>query len=117
MKKNIATWLRKIAQRLDPQKGTIPGIARKVVGYIPYFGIDNYRDLLMAGEEDKARTVKMRMRHIAEISALANLEENLSSKGILRLEHNFGTTVKEIDGVRCPAEGVTVIVELQGTWS
>lgn len=117
MKKSIATWLRRIAQRLDPQKDSITGYARKVIGYVPYFGIDKYRDLMMAGDEEKARIIKSRMRHNAEISALADLEENLSRRKILRLEHNFGTTSKVIDGILCPSEGVTVIVEINGSWS
>lgn len=116
MKKNIAMTLRRLADWLDPQKGEIVGYARKVIGFIPYFGIDNYREVLMAGDEVAAAILKGRMRRIAEISALADLEDNLSRKGILRLEHNFGTTEKEINGIKCPSEGVTVIVELKGRW-
>lgn len=116
MKKDIAILLRRLANWLDPQKGEIVGYARKVVGYVPYFGIDNYREVLMAGDEVAAAMIKSRMRRVAEITALADLENNLSRKGILRLEHNFGTTEKEINGITCPPEGVTVIVELKGRW-
>lgn len=117
MKKNIAAWFRRVAQWLDPQKTEITGYARKVVGFVPYFGIDKYRDLMMAGDEEKARIIKLRMRNHAEISALADLEDNLRRRSILKLEHNFGTTARNVDGIICPAEGVTVIMELKGSWS
>lgn len=117
MKKNIADTLRRIAQWLDPQKDDITGYARKVVGFIPYYGIDNYRTLMMTGAEDSARVIKGRMRNIAEITALADLSDKLLDKNIVRLEHNFGSTEKVINGITCPAEGVTIILELKGSWS
>ena len=117
MKKNIATCLRRVAQWLDPQKPEITGYARKVVDFIPYNEIDQYRNLQMNGDTEKARMVKMRMRQYAELSAMACLAENLQCKDIIRLEHNFGTKEQFIDGIRCRPEGVTVVVELKGTWS
>lgn len=117
MKKNIATWLRRVAQWLDPQKAEITGYARKVVDFVPYCGIDQYRELQMNGDNDRARIVKARMRQLAETSALAYLPELLQIKNVVRLEHNFGTQDKDVDGIICRSEGVTVIVELKGTWS
>lgn len=117
MKKNIATWLRRVAQLLDPQKGEITGYARKVVGFIPYYGIDNYRTLMMTGAEEAAKTVKGRIRCVAEITALSDLSEKLIDRNIIRLEHNFGTHQKEVNGIKCPAEGMTIILELKGSWS
>ena len=117
MKKNIATWLRRVAQWLDPQKAEITGYARKVVDFVPYYGIDQYRDLQMNGDNEKAGIVKARMRQFAEISALACLPELLQVKNVVRMEHNFGTQDKDVDGIFCRSEGVTVIVELKGTWS
>lgn len=117
MKKNIATLLRRMAQWLDPQDPEITGYARKVVDFIPYNGIDTYRQLVLAGEEYRAREVKSRMRTIAEISAIANLGGELNEKGVVRLEHNFGTTERVINGIKCQPNGVTVVVELRGTWS
>lgn len=117
MKKNIATWLRRVAQWLDPQKGEITGYARKVVGFIPYYGIDNYRTLMMTGADEAAKTVKGRIRSVAEITALSDLSEKLIDRNMIRLEHNFGTHEKEVDGIKCPAEGMTIILELKGSWS
>lgn len=117
MKKNIATLLRRLAQWLDPQKAEITGYARKVVDFIPYYGIDQYRDLQMNGDNEKARVVKARMKQFAEVSALAYLPEHLQMNSMVRLEHNFGTQAKDIDGITCHPEGVTVIVELKGSWS
>ena len=117
MKKNIATLLRRVAQWLDPQKAEVTGYARKVVDFVPYYGIDQYRELQMNGETDKARIVKGRMRQFAEMSSMACLPDNLQMKDIVRLEHNFGTKAQMIDGMLCNPEGVTVIVELKGSWS
>lgn len=116
MKKKIATKLRRLAQLLDPQKPEITGYARKVIDFVPYHGLETLRDLVMAGEEEKARIVKARVRRFAEVSALACAAENLDSNGIIRLEHNMSHEAKIIDGIRCEAEGVTVIVELKGSW-
>lgn len=117
MKKNIATLLRRVAQWLDPQKGDITGYARKVIGFIPYIGIDNYRALMMSGAANAAQTTKGRIRSLAEITALADLSEKLVDRSMIRLEHNFGTHEKEVNGIKCPAEGLTIILELKGTWS
>lgn len=117
MKKNIADTLRRIAQWLDPQKGDITGYARKVVGFIPYHGIDNYRILMMTGAEEAAKTVKGRIRSVAEITALSDLGEKLIDRNMVRLEHNFGSQEKVVNGIACPAEGLTIILELKGSWS
>lgn len=117
MKKNIATWLRRVAQWLDPQKGEVTGYARKVIGFIPYFGIDNYRTLMMAGAEEAARTTKGRIRDVAEITALCDISDKLIERKFIRLEHNFGTQEKVVNGITCPAEGLTIILELKGSWS
>lgn len=117
MKKNIATFLRRVAQWLDPQKAEITGYARKVVDFIPYYGIEQYRELQMNGDTEKARIVKARMRQFAEVSAVACLPETLRMKNVVRLEHNFGTKEQIIDGITCSPEGVTVVVELKGSWS
>lgn len=117
MKKNIADTLRRIAQWLDPQKGDITGYARKVIGFVPYYGIDNYRTLLMAGAEGAARTTKGRIRNLAEITALADMSEKLIDRSFIRLEHNFGSQEKVVNGIKCPAEGLTVILEVKGSWS
>ena len=117
MKKKIADTLRRIAQWLDPQKGEITGYARKVIGFVPYFGIENYRTLMMSGAEDVAKTVKGRIRDVAEITAMADVSEKLIGRNIVRLEHNFGSQEKVVDGITCPAEGLTVILELKGSWS
>lgn len=116
MKKAIATWLRRVAQWLDPQKAEITGYARKVVDFVPYSGIDQYRDLQMNGDNEKARIVKARMRQLAGTAALACLPELLQVKNVVRLEHNFGTQEKDVDGIKCRPEGVTVIMELKGSW-
>lgn len=117
MIKNIATWLRRVAQWLDPQREEITGYARKVVDVIPYYGIEHYRTLQMHGAYEEARIVKARMRQFAEISAMALLSENLNKRGVIRFEHNYGTQERVIDGIRCLPESVTVIIELQGSWS
>ena len=117
MKKNIATLLRRAAHWLDPQPSDVTGYARKVVDFIPYFDIDQYRELQMNGETEKARIVKGRMRQFAELSAMSCLPENLQMKNMVRLEHNFGTKAQMIDGMLCNPEGLTVVVELKGTWS
>lgn len=117
MKKKIADTLRRIAQWLDPQKGEITGYARKVIGFVPYFGIDNYRTLMMTGAEEAAKTVKGRIRDVAEITALCDISEKLVERNIVRLEHNFGSQEKVINGITCPAEGLTIILELKGSWS
>lgn len=117
MKKNIATFLRRVAQWLDPQKAEITGYARKVIDFVPYCGIETYRELMMAGDEERARTVKSRMKYFAEVSAYACAEEALRRNNAIRLEHNLGHDTRIVDGIKCPAEGVTVIVELKGTWA
>lgn len=117
MKKYIATALRRLAQKLDPQPAEVTGYARKVVDFIPYYGIDKYRDLLVHGEDDKARLLKLRIRNHVEISAMALLAESLEANGNIRFEHNFGTQEKEVNGIKCQPEGVTVILELKGYWS
>ena len=117
MKKYIADTLRRIAQWLDPQKGDITGYARKVIAFVPYYGLDNYRTLMMTGAEEAAKTVKGRIRDVAEITAMADMSEKLISRNMVRLEHNFGSQEKVINGITCPAEGMTVILELKGSWS
>lgn len=116
MKKNIATLLRRAAQWLDPQKQEVTGYARKVVDFIPYCGIDIYRALLLGGSEDQARNLKASMRALAESVVESRLNERLFSCNTVRLEHNFGTQEKDVDGIKCRPEGVTVIVELKGSW-
>ena len=117
MKKNIADALRRIAQWLDPQKPEVTGYARKVVGFIPYRGIDDYRTLMMSGAEDCARHMKGRIRDLAEITALSDLSARLVDRKNIRLEHNFSTHEKVINGITCPTEGLTIILELKGSWS
>lgn len=117
MKKSIATWLRRVAQWLDPQKAEITGYARKVVDYIPYNGIDIYRKLLLGGSEDEARNLKTSMRVLAETMAETGLRARLINGNNMRLEHNFGTQEKTINGIVCKPGGVTVILELKGSWS
>lgn len=117
MKKNIATWLRRVAQWLDPQNAVITGYARKVVDFIPYNGIDIYRKLLLGGSEDEARNLKISMRVLAETMAEAGLGSRLITVNHVRLEHNFGTQEKVINGIVCKPGGMTVILELKGTWS
>ena len=55
MKKNIATFLRRVAQKLDPQKPEVTGYARKAIDFIPYNGIDIYRRLMIHGWKSAAR--------------------------------------------------------------
>lgn len=117
MKKNIATFLRRVAQKLDPQKPEVTGYARKAIDFIPYNGIDIYRRLMIHGSENEAKDVKASMRCLAEIMASRRLENNLMTAGNIRLEHNFGTQDRIIDGISCNAGGMTVIVELNGSWS
>lgn len=110
MKKSIARFFRRIADRMDPQ--TISGHARMAVNYIPYYNIDNYRSLMLSGAEESAGRLKERMLSLAEMNALADIGDKMLSRGIIRLEHNLGTQDRVVDGIRCQAEGVTVIVEL-----
>lgn len=117
MKKRIATLLRRAAQWLDPQKEEVTGYARKVLEHIPYNGIDIYRRQMMEGREQEAHNLKASMRVLAEIMASKRLEDRLIGGGIVRFEHNFGTEAKVIDGMVCEPDGLTVIVELKGTWS
>ncbi len=117
MRKNIATWLRRVAQWLDPQKAEITGYARKVVNFIPYNGIDIYRKMLLCGSEEEAKNLKYSMRILAETMAQAGQREAMILDGIIRFEHNFGTTEKIIDGMVCKPNGMTAILELKGSWS
>lgn len=117
MKKTIATLLRRAAHCLDPQKPEVTGYARKVLNFIPYNGIDIYRQLLMSGSEDEARNLKYSMRVLAETMAQTGQREAMVLDGIIRFEHNFGTTEKIIDGVVCRPNGMTAILELKGSWS
>ena len=117
MKKNIADTLRRIAQWLDPQRPEVTGYARKVVNFIPYNGIDIYRKLLLGGSEDEARNLKISMRVLAETMAETGLRSLLITGNNVRLEHNFGTQEKTINGIVCKPGGVTVILELKGSWS
>lgn len=117
MKKEIATLLRRVAQKLDPQKAEVTGYARKVVDFIPYNGIDIYRQLMCSERDQEARNLKTSMRILAETMANGRLGDVLANGNIVHLEHNFGTTAREINGILCEPGGVTVIVELKGSWS
>ena len=102
---------------LDPQKLEVTGYARKVIDYIPYDDIEIYRRLMIRGCEREAKGIKEGMRYLAEIKASRRLENNLKTAGNIRLEHNFGTQDRIIDGISCNAGGMTVIVELNGSRS
>lgn len=117
MKKTIATMLRRAAQFLDPQKPEVTGYARKVLNFIPYNGIDIYRKMLLCGSEEEAKNLKYSMRILAETMAQAGQREALILGGLVRFEHNFGTTEKIVDGVVCRPNGMTAILELKGSWS
>lgn len=116
MKKNIATFLRRVAQKLDPQKPEETGYARKAVDFIPYSGIDIYRRLMINGSEDEARNLKARIRVLTEALAAKKIEDNLCNERIIRMEHNFGTQARVVNGITCEPNGMTVIIELKGTW-
>lgn len=117
MKKEIATLLRRVAQKLDPQKPEVTGYARKVVDFIPYSGIEIYRRLLLAGNDDEARNLKASMRALAEVMANGRLHDVLTTDNIIHLEHNFGHVDREINGIKCQPGGATVVIELKGSWS
>lgn len=117
MKKNIATLLRRIAQKLDPQKPEVTGYARKVLDFIPYNGIDIYRARLLNGCEDQAKNLKYSMKILAETMAQIGLTERLEMGQIVKFEHNFGTQEKIIEGIACKPNGMTIILELKGSWS
>lgn len=116
MKKKIATTLRRLAQWLDPQKPEITGYARQTLGYIPYIGIDIFRKQLMIGDEEGARNLKHSMRVLAEATAETMLKDAMMSNNTVRIEHNYGTADKKVDGILCKGSGATVIVELKGSW-
>lgn len=115
MKKNIADTLRRIAQWLDPQKPEITGYARKVVDFIPYSGIEIYRKLMLEGSEAEARNFKTTMRALADESAAYRLGGRIC--GNIVCHENFGTQAKEVDGIKCEPGGLTVVLELKGSWS
>lgn len=117
MKKTIATLLRRLAHRLDPQKPEITGYARKALCFIPYNGIEIYRLQLLGGVEEQAKNLKYSMKILAETMAQASLADRLQSAHNIRFEHNFGTTEKDINGITCPPNGMTVVLELKGSWS
>lgn len=117
MKKNIADTLRRIAQWLDPQKPEVTGYARKVIDFIPYNGIDIYRTQLLSGCEDQAKNLRYSMKILAETMAQGNYRDKLEMGGIVKFEHNFGTKGKTVDGITCKPSGLTVIMELKGSWS
>ena len=117
MKKNIATLLRRIAQKLDPQKPEVTGYARKVLDFIPYNGIDIYRARLLNGCEDQAKSLKYSIKILAETMAQIGLTERLEMGQLVKFEHNFGTQEKIIEGIACKPNGMTVILELKGSWS
>lgn len=110
MKKRIASFLRRMADRLSSDQ--ISGHARMAVNYIPYYNIDNYRSLMLSGAEESAGRMKQRMCSLAEMNALVDVESKMHQRGIIRLEHNLGTQDRIVDGVRCQAEGVTVIIDI-----
>ena len=115
MKKNIATWLRRVAQWLDPQKGEVTGYARKVIDFIPYNGLDIYRRLMLEGSEMEAKNLKATMRVLAEVTAEHRLGGRLHTNIVCH--ENFGTQAKEINGIICEPGGLTVVLELKGSWS
>ena len=117
MKKKIATLLRRAAQLLDPQKEEVTGYARKVIDFIPYSGIDIYRRLMIHGSEVEAHNLKASMRVLAEVVASKRIEDNLYNERLVRREHNFGTQARVVNGITCEPNGLTVIVELKGSWS
>ena len=116
MKKYIATLLRRTAQWLDPQKPEVTGYARQTLGYVPYIGIEVFRKQLMTGDEEGARTIKHSMRVLAEATAETMMKDALMSSGTIRVEHNYGTKDKKVDGILCKASGATVILEVKGSW-
>ena len=116
MKKYIATLLRRLAHWLDPQRPEITGYARQTLGYVPYIGIEVFRKQVMTGDEEGARTIKHSMRVLAEATAETMMKDALIGSGAMRIEHNYGTKDKEVDGILCKASGATVIMELKGSW-
>lgn len=117
MKTKIATILRRLAHRLDPQKPEVTGYARKVIDFIPYNGIDIYRRLMMEGSEVEAKNLKATMRVLAEVTAEHRLGDRLCTNGNIVVHENFGTQVKEVNGIKCEPGGLTVVLELKGSWS
>lgn len=116
MKKKIATTLRRLAQWLDPQKPEVTGYARKTLGYVPYIGIDIFRNQLMTGDEEGALNLKYSMRVLAEATAETMMKDVMLNSGIVRIEHNYGTADRTVDGILCKASSATVILELKGSW-
>lgn len=115
MKTKIATILRRLAHRLDPQKPEVTGYARKVIDFIPYNGIDIYRRLMMEGSEVEAKNLKATMRVLAEVTAEHRLGDRLRANIVCH--ENFGTQTREVKGIKCEPGGLTVVLELKGSWS
>lgn len=115
MKTKIATILRRLAQRLDPQKPEVTGYARKVIDFIPYNGISIYRRLMLEGSEVEAKNLKATMRVLAEVTAEHRLGDSLRTNIVCH--ENFGTQAREVNGIKCEPGGLTVVLELKGSWS
>lgn len=115
MKTKIATMLRRLAQRLDPQKPEVTGYARKVIDFIPYNGIDIYRRLMLEGSEEEAKNLKATMWVLADVTAVHRLGDRLGNNIVFH--ENFGTQVREVNGIKCEPGGLTVVLELKGSWS
>ena len=113
MKKNIATFLRRMANKLDPRSEN-SGIVRIPLCHVPYlnYTIESYRSLMCSGSEDAAHRLKDRICSLAEMTSMADMERQLSKRGMVRHEHNLGTQDRIIDGIVCKAEGMTVIIEI-----
>lgn len=112
MKKTVARFLRRIANRIDP----CHNYQRIVLGYVPYCNIDNYRSLMLSGAEESAQRLKSRICSLAEMTATADLELKLRQRGLIRMEHNLGTQDRMIDGIKCKAEGLTIVIETNNYW-
>lgn len=115
MKTKIAAILRRLAHRLDPQKPEVTGYARKVIDFIPYNGIDIYRRLMLEGSEMEAKNLKATMRVLAEVVAEHRLGDRLRTNIVCH--ENFGTQAREVNGIKCEPGGLTVVLELKGSWS
>lgn len=113
MKKNIASFLRRMANKLDPRSEG-EGVVRISLGHVPYMGytIERYRSLMCSGSEEAAHRLKEQIHSLAEMTAMAEIDQKLLEHGLIRLIDNFGTQDRIVDGIVCKSEGMTVVIEL-----
>ena len=115
---SAARQIREIADKALRAKYDIPSLEHFSVEVTDFSDSYSVRYVLMIhGYENAAKDAKDSMKCLAEIMASSRLENNLMTAGNIRLEHNFGTQDRIIDGISCNAGGMTVIVELNGSWS